>query len=71
MGVGAVVGFHGAACIGVEVGNIFGDDDALPSMNTDYPWVKIAVMVAGCLKSFNGALHCTTILCPVVGTVGE
>ena len=71
MGVKAVVSFHGAACTGVEVGNIFGDDDALPFMNTDCPWVEVAIVIASCLELFNGALHHTTILHSVVGTVGE
>ena len=64
-------GLDRAALTGVEVGNVSGDDDAFPPMNADCPWVKVGVIVAGSLKSFNGTLHCTTVLCPMVGTVGE
>ena len=64
-------GLDRATLTGVEVGNIFGDDDAFPAMNADHPWVKAGVIVAGSLESFNGVLHCATVLCPAVGTVGE
>ena len=60
-----------ATLAGVEVGNIFGDDDAFPAMNADHPWVEVGVMVAGCLEMFNGSLHHATVLCSAVGTIGE
>ena len=53
------------------MGNIFGDDDAVSAMIADCPWVEVAVVVASCLEMFDGMLHHTTVLCPVVGAVGE
>ena len=64
-------GLDRAALTGVEVGNVSGDNNAFPAMNADCPWVEVSVIVAGGLKTFNGVLHCTTVLCPMVGTVGE
>ena len=64
-------GLDRATLAGVEVGNVFGDDDAYPAMNADHPWVKVGVMVAGSLKAFNSVLHHATVLCHAVGAVGE
>ena len=71
MGVRTIIGFHRAALAGIEVGNVFGNDDAFPSMNADHPWVKVGVVVASSFKAFNGALHCATVFGPSVGAVGE
>ena len=71
MGVGVIIGFHRAACAGVEVGNVFSDDDALPSMNAYGPWVEVGVVVACSLKAFNGTLHHATVFGSSVHTVGE
>ena len=64
-------GLDRAALGGVEVGNMFGDDDAFSAMNADHPWVKVGIIVASSLETFNSALYCTTVFGPVVGAVGE
>ena len=64
-------GLNRATLAGVEVGNVFGNDNAFPAMNADRLWIEVAVVVPGSFKTFNSALHCTTILCPMVGAIGE
>ena len=68
---GMIDGLNRAALTGVEVGNAFGDNNAFPAMDADRPWVKVAVMVAGSLETFNGILQHATAVCPTVGTIGE
>ena len=64
-------GLDRATLAGVEVGNIFGDDNAFPAMNADHPWIEVGVMVPGGLKMFNGMLHHAAVLHSVVGAIGE
>ena len=64
-------GLDRAALARVEVGNTFGDDNAFPAMNADCPWVEVGVVIPSSLEMFNGTLHCATVLCPAVGTIGE
>ena len=64
-------GLNQATLTGVEVGNAFGDDNAFSSMNADCPQIEVGVVVPSSLEAFNGALHCATVLCPAVGTIGE
>ena len=64
-------GLDRATLAGVEVVNIFGDDDAFPAVNADCPWVKVGVVVPSSLKMFNGVLHHATVLCSVEGAIGE
>ena len=64
-------GLNRAALTGVEVGNALGDDNAFPAMDANCPQVKVAVLVASCLESFNGMLYHAIVFCPAIGTVGE
>ena len=66
-----VCGFDEATLSGVKVGNAFGDNDALQAMDADCPQIKVGVMIAGGLESFNGTLQCATVFHPAIGTVGE
>ena len=71
MGVRAVISLHRATLTRVEVGNIFGDHNAFPSMNADCPWFEVSVIVAHGLEAFDDVLHRTAVFGSMVGAVGE